>query len=231
MYITNNLDTSMNLGNKRTKSKFKPKYKITGKGWVVIGIALLLAFIEYSMYIGPFLNTIETINKRKAYDKECETLIERNTKVVGIANKYSSINDFKKPAYVYTYRDVETGKEFTFTKEKSLGIKKGDSAKIQVKKGEFIKKDVEKPKHNGLYVVSLVLIPLIGFIISMVIMVLLNKWFENSWLIKNCREFRLKKDYYSDEDELDDLLYSVGCIGFPVLMGIASLTTFIYSIV
>ena len=63
------------LGNKRTKSRFKPKYKITGKGWIVIGVALLLAFIEYSMYVGPFLNTIETIDKRKAYDKECESLI------------------------------------------------------------------------------------------------------------------------------------------------------------
>lgn len=229
MYITNNLDTSMNLGNKRTKSRFKPKYKITGKGWIVIGIALLLAFIEYSMYIGPFLNTIETINKRKAYDKECETLIERNTKVVNVANKYSSINDFKKPAYVYTYRDVETGKEFTFTKEKSLGIKKGDSAKIKVKKGEFIKKDVKKPKHNGLYVVSLVLVPLIGFIISMIMMVLLSDWLEDSYLIvEYCKD---NNEYSGDDLEIDDFLYLAGCMGFPLILGVASLTTFIYSIV
>lgn len=222
----------MNLGNKRTKSRlrFKPKYKITGKGWIVIGIALLLAFIEYSMYVGPFLNTIETINKRKAYDKECETLIERNTKVVNVANKYSSINDFKKPAYVYTYRDVETGIEFTFTKEKSLGIKKGDSAKIKVKKGEFIKKDVEKPKHNGLYVIALVVIPIIGFIISTVIMIIIGDcWFENSWLIMKYCETNNK--YYGDEDGAETLLCLAGCIGFPLILGVASLTTFIYSIV
>ena len=96
-------------------------------------------------------------------------------------------------------------------------------------KEEFIKKDIEKPKHNGLYIVSLVLVPIIGFIISMIIMGLLSDWLEDSYLIvEYCKD---NNEYSGDDLEVDDFLYLAGCMGFPLILGIASLTTFIYSIV
>ena len=62
----------------------------------------------------------------------------------------------------------------------------------------------------------------------MIIMGLLSDWFENSYLIV---EYCEENNEYSGDDLEVDFLYLAGCMGFPLILGIASLTTFIYSIV
>lgn len=219
----------MNLGNKRIKKRFNLKYKITKAGWVVILLSSLVIFLEQKFYVGSFLDVIKDIDKGKVYDKECEALVELECTIVDIYRKYSPINDFKEPVFVYTYRDNKTGKEFEFEfiEEKDPGKKKGDSSWIKVKKEVFIKEDVGRPMCSGLNVLAIVATPIVGFLLIVLIMGCIGEVWPDTGLVL---EFSKDRDEYRDCKKAENFIITIFCALPAIIMIISSLAVLIYSL-
>lgn len=133
----------MNIGNKK-KREFH-WYKVTGLGWIVYTLGIVILLLEFKSYNEPAKYYINYLNKRYCYDKEYNAGVKRNCQILDITKDFSDINDFKEPVYYVSYKDLETGKEFRKVQTEDPG-KKGDTKEVYAKKGMFFGENVKKPE-------------------------------------------------------------------------------------
>ena len=210
----------MNLGNKETKRRFR--YRVTGAGWIVLGIALFLAFIEYKPYIKPFLRCASTVYKMNRYDMECESLVEVDCVVKGIYYKYSSDNNYKEPIHIISCKNIGTGKDFTLTEKESPG-NVGDTIKAKIKKGSLIKEDVGRPALGDKDIGIVGIIPTIGLLVMIFISALIPCVFGGKELIQD-------KQSGEDMTKLEMRIIFLLYLGPTLVMIILSLLVWIFSL-
>ena len=150
------------------KKKTERSFEVTGFGWCVYIIGLVLLFIEFGVYNGAATFYTKFLYKRHCYEKEYETRIDRDCQILEVTKDFSDINNYKDPVYFVTFKEIETGKEFKEVFLQSPG-KKGEIQKLGVKKGIFFGENVKKPELNtdkkGMYTGLLIGTPIISLVL------------------------------------------------------------------
>ena len=93
------------------KKKTERSFEVTGFGWCVYIIGLVLLFIEFGVYNGAATFYTKFLYKRHCYEKEYETRIDRDCQILEVTKDFSDINNYKDPVYFVTFKEIETGKE------------------------------------------------------------------------------------------------------------------------